>query len=170
MLQGSQSIICDPKLKIYKKFWTAIPRNKQNMFICSLPFFEFLLNKLCWFHVRIAKLSTSRGIFRALFSFWWKVNSSRGIFRTESNIKDEAFWEKHFQPFIIYTKSAILDGWLHFEHPSGTISYFHKRLHLDVCWLGFRYTSDMLKNDGNCKKPVNELYLEMLHLRLWNNF
>ena len=81
MLLTAQLIIFHLKLKVYKNIPTAIARNKQNMFIAILSSF---------------------------FIFFGK-NSSRSVSRTESNIKDKAFWEKHCQPFTIYTKSSILD-------------------------------------------------------------
>lgn len=34
----------------------------------------------------------------------------KGLFRTLSNIEDEALCEKSFQPFTIVTKRSILDG------------------------------------------------------------
>ena len=73
-----------------------------------------------------------------------------------------------FQSVTIYKKNSILNIRLHFEYASGTINYFCKRLHFDV-WLGSRYASDMFKNK-NREKPVKELFLEMLQLRLRNHF
>ena len=55
------------------------------------------------------------------------------------------------------------------EYASGNIDYFRIRLHLDV-WPGSRYASDMFKEKQNCKKPATELFLEMLQLRLTNDF
>ena len=79
------------------------------------------------------------------------------------------FSRQLFQPFTNFTKSSILDLQLRSEYASETINYFRKRLHLDV-WLGSRYTCNMLKKDKNSEKLVKELHLEMLQLRLWNNF
>ena len=60
---------------------------------------------------------------------------SRGIFRTQQNIKMELFAEKvnGFQPFIIFVKSAILDVLnteYCSEYVSGSVNYFRKKLHL----------------------------------------
>ena len=46
-----------------------------------------------------------------------------------------------FKLFTIYKKSSTLDV---LGYTSGTINYFHNRLHLDV-WLCSRYTSDISK-------------------------
>ena len=65
MLQVVQLIICHPKSKIYENLQTAIPGNKQNMFIAIL--LSFFITYLAKFRLfRIAVLSRGRGIFRAL--------------------------------------------------------------------------------------------------------
>ena len=73
-----------------------------------------------------------------------------------------------FQLFTIYTKSSILDVRLRSEYASGTINYFRKRFHLNV-WVGSRYPSEMFTEKQKLQKPVNELFLETLQLRLRNN-
>ena len=77
---------------------------------------------------------------------------SRGIYRTQQNIKMELFAENvdGFQPFIIFVKSAFLDVLntcilnteYCFEYVSGSVNYFPMSFILDV-WLGFEYVSDM---------------------------
>ena len=100
-------------------------------------------------------------------------NSFRGVFRTELNIKDGVFWEKVFK---LPTISAVY--------------YLHKKLHLRSStpfwihlWIltifgnGFILMLDWvldthltcLKKGKNCEKPVKELFLETLQLRLGNN-
>ena len=66
MLQATHLIICHPKWKIYENFQTAIPKNKQNMFIAILLSFFM--------------------IYFANFMYSELPNSSRGIFRALSNI------------------------------------------------------------------------------------
>ena len=56
-----------------------------------------------------------------------------------------------FQPFTINTKNSILDVPLCSEYASGTINYFHNRLHLDA-WLGSRYISDVFKERQKLRK------------------
>ena len=96
------------------------------------------------------------------------VNSSRGVFRTSRTSKMKLFEKKIFsrplfQLFTIYTKSSILDVLPSSEYASGTFNYFRKGFHLDT-------SLTCLKKDKNCKKPVRELFLETLQLRLRNNF
>ena len=76
---------------------------------------------------------------------------SRGIFRTQQNIKMELFAEKvnGFQPFIIFVKSAILDVLNTFwilntvlNTSLEALTTFARSFILDV-WLGFRYVSDV---------------------------
>ena len=62
------------------------------------------------------------------------------------------------------------DGQVHSEYASGSVNYFRNRLHLDV-WLSSKYAYDVFKErDRNSEKPVKELFLETLQLRLRNNF
>ena len=72
---------------------------------------------------------------------------SRGIFRTQQNIKMELFAEKvnGFQPFIIFVKSAILDVLNTFwilntvlNTSLEALTTFARSFILDV-WLGFKY-------------------------------
>ena len=63
MLQTTHLIICNPKLKIYKNFQTAIPRNKQNMVIAILLGF-FIIYFANYIYSEL--LNSGRGIFRAL--------------------------------------------------------------------------------------------------------
>ena len=100
-------------------------------------------------------------------SFWRQQLTVPELYSEQSQTSKMKFFEKNifsrplFQPFTIYTKSSILDVPLFSEYAYKTINYFRNRLHLDV-WLGSRYTSDMLKKDRNCEKPVTELFLETL--------
>ena len=55
------------------------------------------------------------------------------------------------------------------NRPLELLTIFEKSFILDV-WLGSRQASDILKKDKNCEKPVKELFLKTLQLRLRNNF
>ena len=73
----------------------------------------------------------------------------------------------HYFSRSLFTKKLlrkILDVPLCSEYASGTINYFCNRLRRDV-WLGSRCTSDMFKERQKLKKPVKELFLEMLQQR-----
>ena len=101
MLQAAQLIICHPKSKIYKTFPTAIPMNKRNMFITILLsfFITYFANFIQELPNSVQPETYSEPYQRFKMQFLAKiVNSSWGVFRTESNISDEAFWEKDFQP------------------------------------------------------------------------
>ena len=116
MLQAVQLIICDPKSKIDGNFWTAIPRNKRNMLIAILLiFFITYFANFIWELPNSVQAETySEPYQRFKIKFLVKIgNSSRWVFRTESNIYDEAFWEKHFQPSTI-----------------SAVRYLQKKLHL----------------------------------------
>ena len=73
---------------------------------------------------------------------------SRGIFRTQQNIKMELSVEKvnGFQPFIIFVKSAILEYVLNTEYCSNTsleaLTTFAMSFIL-IFWQGFEYVSDI---------------------------
>ena len=76
---------------------------------------------------------------------------SRGIFRTQQNIKMELFAEKvnGFQLFIIFVKIAILDVLNTFwilntvrNMSLEALTTFAMSFILDV-WLGFEYVSDI---------------------------
>ena len=101
-------------LEIYEEFRTAIPSNKQNMFIAIL--LRFFIT--CFVNFIYSELpnSTQTEAYsepyqRFKIQFLAKiVSSSKGVFRTESNMQDKAFWEIFFQLSTSrYTKSSILD-------------------------------------------------------------
>ena len=88
MLQATQLIICHPKWKIYEKFQTAIPKNKQNMFIAFLlSFFMIYFANFIYSELRTEAevYSEPYQIFKMMF-FVKIVNISRGVFTTDSNI------------------------------------------------------------------------------------
>ena len=115
MLQAAQLIICHSKSKNFENFWTAIPRNKRNMFIAIL--LSFFITYFTSFILRLAKLNTSRDIFRALdlrCSFWRQqltvpeVDSEQGQTRKMKLSEKNIFSCPLFQPFTIYTKKLHL--------------------------------------------------------------
>ena len=133
MLHVTQLIICHPKSKIYehlRKFSNSYSQEQTEHVYCH--FFEFLNNIL--YYLQRHNQSPIRFKTHILATI---VNSSRGIFKTEWNSKMMLF-EKNIsscqliQPFTIYTKSPNLDVPICSEYASGTINYFHNRLHLDV--------------------------------------
>ena len=159
MLQAAKLIICQPKLKIYKNFQTAITGNQRNMFIVILLsfFITYFANFIKELPNSMQAETYSEPYQRFKMLFWAKiVNSSRGIFRMELNIEDQAFWEKDFQLSTISVihflqRSSILDVRLHSKYASRAINYFQKMLHLDV-WLGSRFASDMFKERQKLQK------------------
>ena len=159
MLQAAKLIICQPKLKIYKNFQTAITGNQRSMFIVILLsfFITYFANFIKELPNSMQAETYSEPYQRFKMLFWAKiVNSSRGIFRMELNIEDQAFWEKDFQLSTISVihflqRSSILDVRLHSKYASRTINYLQKMLHLDV-WLGSRFASDMFKERQKLQK------------------
>ena len=159
MLQAAKLIICQPKLKIYENFQTAITGNKRNMVIVILLsfFITYFANFIKELPNSMQAETYSERYQRFKMLFWAKiVNSSRGIFRMELNIEDQAFWEKDFQLSTISVihflqRSSILDVRLHSKYASRTINYLQKMLHLDV-WLGSRFASDMFKERQKLQK------------------
>ena len=96
---------------------------------------------------------------------------SKGIFRTQQNIKMELFAEKvnSFQPFIIFVKSTILDEYYP-EYVSGSVNYFRKELHLRCLtgfWIRLWYKVVFLFGQIDCL--INELKFHFL-LFWWNVF
>ena len=73
-----------------------------------------------------------------------------------------------FQSFTIYTKSSILDVRLRSETPQELLTTFSKGSILMFDWV-LDTPLTCLKKDKNCEKPVKELFLETLQLRLRNN-
>ena len=85
MLQAAKLIICQPKLKIYKNFQTAITGNQRNMFIVIL--LSFFITYFANFIKELPNSMHSETYQRFKMLFLAKiVNSSRGIFRMELNI------------------------------------------------------------------------------------
>ena len=155
MLQAAKLIIC----QIYENFQTAITGNKRNMVIVILLsfFITYFANFIKELPNSMQAETYSEPYQRFKMLFWAKiVNSSRGIFRMELNIEDQAFWEKDFQLSTISVihflqRSSILDVRLHSKYASRTINYLQKMLHLDV-WLGSRFASDMFKERQKLQK------------------
>ena len=126
-------------LEIYEIFGTAILRNYTFFCLSSQP--TLLISLII---SKFVELDTCRGIFPFLKSkmqFLVKIDrESRGIFRTQQNIKMELFAEKvnsfwSFM-FIIFVKSAILcskyvlNTDYCFEYVSGSVNYFRKEPYL----------------------------------------
>ena len=115
--------------------------------------------------------NAGRGIFRVLskiLDFAKIVISSRGTFRRESNIQDEGFWEKDFQPFTIIQKapSLIIDSVL--ITPLKLLTIFAKASTLMFDWV-LEAPLTCSKKYKKYEKPVKELFLKMLQLRQRNN-
>ena len=59
------------------------------------------------------------------------VNSSRGVFRTESNMSDGTFCINSERLKKFFSKISILDVRLCFEYTYGIVNYFRQNMHLE---------------------------------------
>ena len=80
-IHSTHLIICHPKWKIYENFQTAIPKNKENMFIAILLSFFIIYFE----RTQAEAHSEPYQIFKMKF-LAKVVNISRGVFATDSNI------------------------------------------------------------------------------------
>ena len=89
MLQAARLMICHPKSKSYENVRTAIPGNKRNMFLAIL--LSFLKTYFTSFIEELPSSIQSEAYLEPYQRFKMQflatiVNSSRGVFRTESDI------------------------------------------------------------------------------------
>ena len=153
MLHVAQLIICHPKSKIYehlRKFSNSYSQEQTEHVYCH--FFEFLHNIL--YYLQRHNQSPIKDL---RCTFWRQQLTVPKAYSKQSGTSKMMLFEKNIfscqliQPFTIYIKSPNLDVPICSEYASGTINYFHNRLHLDV-WLGSRYTSDMFKERRKLQK------------------
>ena len=161
MLQATHLIIYHPKSKIYKNFWTAIPRNKQNMFIAILlSYFIYIL--LISFIQNCRNLGEAYSEPYQIFkiTFLAKIAIPEAYSQRSRTSNMELFEKKKFscpvfQSFTINTKTSILHVQYRSEHTSGAVNYFYKGSILILEWV-LDTPLTCLKKDKDCEKPVNK--------------